>query len=235
MQPSITPTRPTHIPDFAEICLNALAEHKLGDKISLGGAFALLHYLDYRSTYDVDAWWQSTTPPQEREQVIRTLEAALQNFGQVRIRTWGEVVSIELDTPHKRKAFSFQIADRSTQLQPSISAQWADVLLDSLFVLVASKMVALVERGAPRDFRDIHAVCHAGLTAIDQCWQLWQERYSRSGQEADFGRARVAIETHLERIEQLRPLAQIADKAQRLEAQTVRQWYREEFLHAKLD
>ena len=40
------PTRPTHIPDYADECLT-LAERNLGDKISLGGAFALLHYLDY--------------------------------------------------------------------------------------------------------------------------------------------------------------------------------------------
>jgi hypothetical protein len=53
---SNVPTRPTHLPDYAELCLRALAEQQLGDKISLGGAFALLHYLDYRSTYDVDGW-----------------------------------------------------------------------------------------------------------------------------------------------------------------------------------
>jgi hypothetical protein len=41
---SSTPTRPTHLPDYAEFCLRALANHQLGDKISLGGAFALLHY-----------------------------------------------------------------------------------------------------------------------------------------------------------------------------------------------
>lgn len=51
------PSRPTHIPVYADVCLQALAEYNLGAKISLGGAFALLHYLDYRSTLDVDAWW----------------------------------------------------------------------------------------------------------------------------------------------------------------------------------
>lgn len=51
----LTPRRPSHLPDYAELCLTALAAHQLGDKISLGDAFALLHYLDYRSTYDVDA------------------------------------------------------------------------------------------------------------------------------------------------------------------------------------
>ena len=49
--------RPKHIPEYAEACLQALAAGNLGEKISLGGAFGLLHYLDYRSTHDVDARW----------------------------------------------------------------------------------------------------------------------------------------------------------------------------------
>ena len=51
------PRRPTHLPDYAEACLQALADHGMGKKISLGGALGLLHYLDYRPTHDVDAWW----------------------------------------------------------------------------------------------------------------------------------------------------------------------------------
>lgn len=42
MQP--IPRRPTHLPAYAELCLTALAAQQLGDKLSLGGAFALLHY-----------------------------------------------------------------------------------------------------------------------------------------------------------------------------------------------
>ena len=229
-----TPSRPTHLPDYAELCLTALAAQQLGDKISLGGAFALLHYLDYRSTYDVDAWWATLTTPDERQKVIETLTAALQNFGQTRVRTWGAVVSVELDT-EKRKVFSFQIAERSVQLYRSIAAPWVDVLLDSLPDLLASKMIALVERGAPRDFRDIYAVCQAALTTINECWRLWQNRLQAAGSEADLERARLAIETHLERIEQNRPLDQISNPEQRVQAQIVRQWYQEQFLYAKLD
>jgi hypothetical protein len=60
------PHRPTHIPAYAEICLQALVANGLNDKISLGGAFGLLHYLDYRPTHDVDALCQNglTTPEQ---------------------------------------------------------------------------------------------------------------------------------------------------------------------------
>ena len=235
MQPSITPTRPTHIPDFAEFCLNALAKHKLGDKISLGGAFALLHYLDYRSTYDVDAWWQLNTTTQERQQVVAVLEETLQHFGQVRRRSFGDVTSIELATEQKKKAFSFQIAERSAQLTPSVPAQWTDIQLDSLFDLLASKMIALIQRGAPRDFRDIYAACHAGLTTQQQCWQLWEQRQQLTNDDADRVRARLAIAGHLERIAQYRPLAKINNQEERRQAESVRRWYKEDFLHAIVD
>ena len=43
------PRRPTHLPDYAEACLQALADHGMGEKISLGGALGLLHYLDVSS------------------------------------------------------------------------------------------------------------------------------------------------------------------------------------------
>ena len=58
---------------------------------------------------------------------------------------------------------------------------------------------------------------------------------SSTSSEADLERARLAIETHLERIEQNRPLDQISNPDQRVQAQIVRQWYREQFLYAKLD
>jgi predicted nucleotidyltransferase component of viral defense system len=232
--PSPQPKRPTHIPDYAESCLVALVAHDLGDKISLGGAFALLHYLDYRSTYDVDAWWQQETTAAERRQVIAVIETTLQQFGQVRQRTWGDVVSVELDTEVKRKVFSFQIAARSGHLQASVSAQWQDVLLDSFDDLVASKMMALVNRGAPRDFRDIYTVCQTGMTTPTECWQLWQRREEMSGNELDLDRASLAVLTHLARIEQQRPLANIPDETQRTQAEHVRSWFKKEFVNAGL-
>ena len=106
------------------------------------------------------------------------------------------------------------------------------LLLDSLIDLVASKMVALVERGAPRDFRDIHQVCHEKLTTPVQCWQWWEQRQRLSGSDTDRYRARLAIETHLARIEQHRPLDSIDDPEQRGTAQHVRQWFQTEFLNA---
>ena len=224
------PRRPAHMPDYAEACLEALAANEMGKKISVGGAFGLLHYLDYRPTHDVDAWWVLSATADDQRQVTRVIEATLQPFGQVKTRAWGDVVSVELMREGKT-IFSFQIARRSAQLEPSALAPWTDVLLDSFPDLVASKMVALVERGAPRDFRDIYALCQAGLTTPRDCWGLWRRRQQLAGSDTDSARARLAAETHLARIAQHRPLAQIEDPGQRAEAEQVRAWFVGEFLN----
>ena len=224
-----TPKLPAHLSEYARICLRALVDAGLGEKISLGGALGLLHYLDYRPTHDVDAWWVDITD-QDRQEVVGTIEAALQPFGAVQTRTWGDVVSIELQDD-TGKAFSFQIARRSAQLEPSRFMPEFEVLLDSFSDLVASKMVALVERGAPRDFRDIHAICQAGLITPKECWRLWRERQQLAGSDADHQRARLAVETHLERIARHRPVDDIADLENRREAESLRTWFRSVFLN----
>lgn len=226
--------RPQHLSDHAERTLRTLASSGLGHKISLGGAVGLQHYLDYRFTSDVDAWWAPSTTEEERSLVVRTVEQALGPDGEVRTRRWGEVVSVELRRAGKT-VFSFQIADRSAQLEPTTVTPWTDVALDSLADLVASKMVALVERGAPRDFRDIYTVCQAGLVNTARCWQLWKERQQRAGSDADSQRARLAVETHLTRIGLHRPLDRIDEPDQRLEAERVRSWVRTELLDGLMD
>jgi hypothetical protein len=232
--PIMQPSRPTHLPDYAQVCLQALSAQGLGDRISLGGAFALLHYLDYRPTHDVDAWWVSSATAEEREKVLNAIGTALAPSGQVQRRAWGDVVSVELVSGGKT-VFGFQIASRSAQLHASQPAVWTDVLLDSFPDIVASKMVALVERGAPRDFRDIYAVCQANLASPARCWQWWRTRQQLGGSDADASRARLAVQTHLARIAQHRPLAQIKDAGQRATAERVRTWYVAEFLDALLD
>jgi len=225
------PHRPTHMPDYAEACLQALAANGLGEKISLGGAFGLLHYFDYRPTHDVDAWWVPSATAEDRRQVIRVIEETLQSFGQVKKRAWGDVVSVELMREGKT-VFSFQIAHRSVQLEPPAPAPWTDVLLDSFPDLLASKMVALVERGAPRDFRDVYALCRAGLTTPQECWELWRRRQQLASSDSDSARARLAVETHLARIAQHRPLGDITNPTKRAEAEQVRRWFVQEFLDA---
>ncbi len=228
-----TPGCPTHVSGYMQACLNALAAQGLGEAISVGGGLGLLHYLDYRTTHDVDAWWTDSATPQVRTQVVRVLEMTLAPYGQIKTRTWGDVVSVELSV-EGQAVFSFQIAARDAQLEPSVKLPWVNVWLDSFPDLVAGKMVALVERGAPRDFRDIYAVCQAGLMTPEQCWTLWRRRQQLSGSDTDQMRARLAIETHLARIEQHRPLMQIEDEQARTQAMQLRNWFREVFLYGCL-
>jgi len=192
----------------------------------------LFHYLDYRPTHDVDAWWSESPTEAQKQAVVQALETSLSNFGSVRIRTWGDVVSVELSQDGKT-VFSFQIAARTLRLEEPILAGWIDVPLDSLADLVASKMNALVERGAPRDFLDIFTLCQAGLLSMEECWALWSKRQRLAGSDADGSRARLAIETHLERIALLRPLEKIADLQMREQARQLRDWFLRLFLQVK--
>ena len=100
---------------------------------------------------------------------------------------------------------------------------------------LANEMVALVERGAPRDFLDVYSLCLAGLTTASDCWRLWRQRQERAGADADRDRARLAVETHLTRIVRYRPLETIADREERETAARARAWYRKELLDALMD
>lgn len=229
---TVRPHQPSNLPPFTVVCLKSLVDAGIADRISIGGALGLFHYLDYRLTQDVDAWWSEGLTQAEKQEVIDTLQHTLADFGAVSVKVWGDVVSIELSQANK-KVFSFQIAARSARLEDPIPAGWIDVPLDSLADLVASKMVALVERGAPRDFLDIYQICQAGLLSIDDCWSLWRRRQSLSESDTDQARARLAIESHLERIALHRPLEQIIDPDQHEQARQLRRWFQNDFLQVK--
>jgi hypothetical protein len=226
--------RPKQMSEHAEACLLALSAQGLGRKISLGGAFGLAHYYEYRPTHDVDAWWMPEATAEERQQVVQAIQDTLRPFGPVRVRTWGDVVSVELQQ-EERTVFGFQVAHRSAQLAPSRPVPWTDAWLDSLPDLVAAKMVALVERGAPRDFRDVYTLCQAGVTTAKQCWSLWRRRQQLASSDTDTARARLAVQTHLARIALHRPLNQIADPTERAAAERARTWFEEEFLNVLVD
>lgn len=229
---NIQPHEPSQVSPYARACLDALLTADLAERISLGGAFGLFHYIDYRSTYDVDAWWYGSLTESQKKEVEEVVKATLAAFGRVNIRSWGDVVSIELSQDDKT-VFSFQIAARTAILEEPISAGWIDFPLDSLSDLAASKMVALVERGAPRDFLDIYTLCRAELLRIEECWLLWRRRQILSGSDVDLTRARLAIETHLERISLHRPLEKIADIEQRQHARQLREWFTNDFIQVK--
>lgn len=223
--------RPAHISKWALACLEAIARKGLGEAVSLGGALGLMHYLDYRDTRDLDAWWSANASPSDRSQVLAVVEGALSSFGTVKRRSWGDVVSVDL-RENDEIVFSFQVASRSALLESTAPAPWVNVHLDSFPDLLASKMVALVERGAPRDFRDIYMVCSAGLATTGECWKLWKRRQTASGSDTEQDRARLAVETHLERIARHRPLEAIPDPDRRAKAAKLRAWFKGEFLGA---
>ena len=231
---TLQPHRPQQMSEYAEACLLALSAQGLGRKISLGGAFGLAHYYEYRPTHDVDAWWMPEATAKERQRVVQVIQDALRPFGPVRVRTWGDVVSVEL-RQEERTVFSFQVAHRSAQLASPQPVPWTDAWLDSFPDLVAAKMVALVERGVPRDFRDIYTLCHAEVTTPEQCWTLWRRRQQLAGSDTDAARARLAVQTHLARIALHRPLSQIADPTERAAAERVRTWFEKEFLNVLVD
>jgi hypothetical protein len=229
------PQKPKHITKYAEACLEALATQGFGKFLSLGGALGLSYYLDYRPTHDVDAWWMPSAGENDRRKVVALLEETLSRNGTVRVRSWGDVTSIELVIGEK-VAFSFQIASRSAQLEDPQAAPWpSGMLVDSFRELLAAKMVALVERGAPRDFRDVYEVCRAGLADPSICWRLWRQRRELAGDDSASARARLAVLTHLERIELHRPLKSIPDNTERARAEQLRAWFRGEFLSGLVD
>ncbi|OGJ86651.1 MAG: hypothetical protein A2268_13170 [Candidatus Raymondbacteria bacterium RifOxyA12_full_50_37] len=227
----MNPKKPVHISEFAEKCLQALSESGQGSAISLGGAFGLSHYHEYRATHDIDAWWNEKAGLEQREKVITVIKAVLVKFGLVQVRAWGDVTSIDLQQ-EGRAVFSFQIAMRSALLEHSSPSPWPGIEVDSFSDLVASKMSALIERGAPRDFRDIYSLCLNKLISPKECWELWGERQTLIHGNADTARAKIAISTHLERIELHRPLKNIQGVAEQEEARKVRQWYTTEFQNA---
>ncbi|MFQ5708670.1 MAG: nucleotidyl transferase AbiEii/AbiGii toxin family protein [bacterium] len=228
------PTIPKHLNQYALACLEALQQSGLGQHISLGGALGLAHYHEYRTTKDVDAWWNQDTTEKDEKRVISLLEKTLARFGEVRIREFGDVLSLDL-VHESQVVFNFQIARRSVQLRPSLPSSWAPVKLDSFEDLLASKMTALLQRGIPRDFLDIFEICHRGLGTSQRCWDLWREREKKRGvEQPDVRLAVKALLVHLSRIERMRPLESIKNLESRRKAQALREWFKNEFCQGKI-
>jgi len=220
---------PNSLNKYAASCLEALQNSGSGKYISLGGAVGLAHYYEYRTTKDVDAWWTLEATPEAQKSIIALLIGILEKYGEVKVRRFGDVVSIDLIQDGKI-VFNFQIASRSVLLRPTIPSPWTDISLDSVDDLVASKMTALIERGAPRDFVDIYTICDKKLITHSQCWELWQEREMKRGvANPDIKLACEALLLHLKRIEKSRPLEIISNDVDRKHAQKVREWFKNEF------
>jgi Nucleotidyl transferase AbiEii toxin, Type IV TA system len=218
-------SRPLHIDPLAERILGLLAGQPQAGEIVLGGYFALRHYLDYRMTHDIDAWWKTRLNP-ATEDIIRQamIHTAAAERLESRERRFGETISFEL-VREGRRTFSFQIAVRSIAIEPPLPSSWPPILIETLADNVGSKMNALVDRGSPRDFTDIRRVVEADLVSAAQCWKLWSIK--NPGLYAAQAKQKVLF--HLAALEGRRPLDDIQDSQERAKAQAVRRWFSEEF------
>ncbi len=223
------PVKPSTLDPRAARLLEWMGAQPWAGFIVLGGGVALKHYLDYRGTKDCDAWWHPGAQLSDRRQIIAGVAETLraQNPGsEIRLREFNEVNSVELFERGQAK-FSFQIARRDVQLEPYLASGWGGIGIESLNDNLASKMSALVDRGYPRDLRDIRLAARDLGFSISDLWTLWQ----RKNPTRNAWEAKVLVRKSLEAIIRRRPLENIPDQSERAEADEVRQWFLKEFLH----
>jgi hypothetical protein len=218
------PKKPAHPDPFAVAFLERLQDRPEAEQFVLGGYFALQHYLDYRQTGDVDAWWLSREDPSALAAARAAFADTAASFGRtVRERAWGETISLEA-FDGSNKAFSFQVAVRSVGIDPPVPSPWGRFSIETLDDNIASKMMALVSRGAPRDFVDVKSVVDARLVTVERCWQLWASK--DPGIALDEALMRVRI--NVERLAARMPLERLPPERRAAAAQ-LRDWYRDEF------
>lgn len=219
-------TRPAHLDTRAERVLTLLAPKPEAAEIVLGGYFALQHYADYRRTHDIDAWWKSRANPATEQAVREAMQRlADDEGGALQERRFGETFSFELVRNGKRE-FSFQIAVRSVELDEPVVSAWPPVLIETLADNLASKMNALVDRGAPRDFTDVKHVVDEGLVTVSGVWELWRRK--NPGEPLEAAKQKVLL--NLAALESRRPLGSIRDDSERTRAEATRAWFRKEFV-----
>lgn len=218
---TLLPKPPGNLHPLSRELLESLAGHAEAAEIVIGGGVALSHYLEYRPTVDLDAWWHG----EPRAEVVAFLEAAMQALAsrhgfEYRRRSWGETESLEL-LQGTQKQFSFLISRRTLSLDEALPSQWKPVCIETLRDNVASKMTALVQRGAPRDFLDIYHLCTRDVMSMVDCWRAFTDK--------DLGisidEAKRKIIARLAMLEVSRPLETIQPVEAREQASRVREWY----------
>lgn len=163
----------------------------------------------------------------------RCLQAILQHEArrlypgsEIRGAVWGDVQALDV-VLEGRKIFSVQIADRTSQLGPSVESPWGSLRIESLTDNLASKMSALVRRGSPRDFLDIYTTIRHNLATWEGCWALWQMKNSHH-QIPD---GQLAVRVHLIGIKARRPLTRLPEE-KRASAVALRRFFDEKLAAA---
>jgi hypothetical protein len=220
------PSKPPNLSVWCRNLLERLQTHPEAAEIVIGGGVALSHYCPHRPTFDFDAWWKASPNPQTVELTREAMAAlAAAQGATLEERRWGDVLSFDVKEARGQKVFSFQIARRDRYLEAPLQSPWGLILIESFLDNVASKMVALVDRTAPRDLVDLYEVVTRGLISLEDCWDL----YLRKRPDADLEAARQQVLERLEQIEARRPLESIAGPEGRAYAQAIRTWYHERF------
>jgi len=215
------PKPPTTLHPLSRELLESLAGHPEAADIVIGGGVALSHYLEYRDTVDLDAWWRA----EPRADVLAFLETTMREIAVrhglgFRRRSWGETESLEL-LRGTVKQYSFQISRRTLALDDTTCSIWQPVRIETLRDNVASKMTALVQRGAPRDFLDIYHLCTRNVTTAADCWAAFMAK----NPGIPINEAKQKILARLAMIESTRPLETIQPVEARDHAAQVRDWY----------
>ncbi|MBV8067517.1 MAG: nucleotidyl transferase AbiEii/AbiGii toxin family protein [Candidatus Eremiobacteraeota bacterium] len=223
----IEPKVPASLDPLAREILEQLRGDARVANVVLGGGIALAHYVEYRPTRDIDAWWGTARMEEARVAIASAVKAVAERHGLgVRQRSWGETLSYEImDMQENRVVFAFQIAPRDIQLEEPRPSEWSPLLLETLTDNLGSKMNALVDRGAPRDFLDIYELMARGLYTPQDCWSIWQ----RKNPDADGRAARNKVLHNLLSIEARTPLDSVS-AAERQTAQRRRIFFKTEFV-----
>lgn len=222
----LKPTAPDDLPDIALDILKRLGDRPEAREIVLGGGIALKHYLNARPTQDIDAWWRTGV----RQETLTTVEAVVRDVArerelEVKKRAFGDVTSydfVDKSQQPARKVFSVQLAVRDVELEDPVPSPWGMLPIETLTDNLASKMNALVDRGAPRDFVDVRLAVAAGFASVGELWALFQKKRP----DAELAEARLSVLHHLEGIERRVPLQSIEDPAERARIAADRHWYR---------
>lgn len=201
----------------------------------LGGGVALKHYVDFRTTHDIDAWWLDNHDTDAAAAILDAVRTVAKDHGfGVRVREWRESASYEMykpGVPKQPTVFSFQVATRDVQLDPPLPTAWPPIQVETLADNIGAKMNALVDRGAPRDFLDIYEIVVVrGIATATECWDLWQRKNpSLSVEDAKNIAVRKIVG-----IEQRTPLEMIAE-SERLEAEQRRAFFKGSFLESAIN
>jgi hypothetical protein len=93
----LAPRVPRNLHPLAKEILDELRSRPEAEKIILGGGVALQHYLEFRGTVDLDAWWGEDVSPETEELVREAMENVGGRHGfELGTRAWRETRSYEL-------------------------------------------------------------------------------------------------------------------------------------------